>query len=382
MTTFKLYEELTWPNISSLPRNQPFVLSLGTGYPKDKLSSALGEPEQVIMLPPFPFGWQGSALEVPEPLLAQYICNLLASLRDDGFTRVYALTPQGINLNLGPEQICLPHPSQWRPSLPLPSETDIDKVVIIPIGHTEQHSFHLPMSTDSLIIDAIARGTFQVAPDLCSTLPTMPYGVSTHRSSFLGTLNAGGRVFEDFWLDVIRNLVIRGFKRIYLISGHGGNTSFLVNVTKYAGEKYRRAFIATSCLYLSGPDGIASLEKHRQSKMGGMGHACELETSFILHLRPDLVHMDCVQDDTDFISTPSYYMDWVEGGALIANPPWDDDSLSGAYGAGSLGTALKGKLWLQDAISEKSSHVYEIHEQHNRRELRRNNGFGLWGTYQ
>jgi creatinine amidohydrolase len=172
---------------------------------------------------------------------------------------------------------------------------------------------------------------------------------------------------------------MRGFDRFYLLSGHGGNSSFLVNVVKYAGERHRRIFCATAFLYLSGPDGIAALEKYRDSKIGGMGHACELETSFMLHLRPDLVHMERVVDDIDFVSTPSYYMDWVEGGALVANPPWDDDSIHGAYGAGSLATAEKGRLWLEAAIAEKRKHVAEIHEQHIRREERRRAGFGLWG---
>jgi creatinine amidohydrolase/Fe(II)-dependent formamide hydrolase-like protein len=150
-------------------------------------------------------------------------------------------------------------------------------------------------------------------------------------------------------------------------------------VVKYAGERHRHIFCATAFLYLSGPDGIAALEKYRESKLGGMGHACELETSFMLHLRPDLVHMESVIDDIDFITTPSYYMDWVEGGALVANPPWDDDSIHGAYGAGSLATAKKGKLWLEAAIAEKVKHVYEIHDQQSRREQRRAAGFGLWG---
>jgi creatinine amidohydrolase len=110
-----------------------------------------------------------------------------------------------------------------------------------------------------------------------------------------------------------------------------------------------------------------------------MGHACELETSLILALRPELVHMDRVVDETDFIATPNYYMDWVEGGSLIANPPWDDDTATGAYGAGSLGTAGKGEIWLQAAIAEKLAHVAEIHEQHTRREARRQSGYGLWG---
>jgi hypothetical protein len=72
-------------------------------------------------------------------------------------------------------------------------------------------------------------------------------------------------------------------------------------------------------------------------------------------------------------------MDWVEGGALVANPPWDDDTATGSYGAGSQATTEKGRLWLEAAILEKVEHVYEIHEQHRRREERRAAGFGLWG---
>jgi creatinine amidohydrolase len=113
-----------------------------------------------------------------------------------------------------------------------------------------------------------------------------------------------------------------------------------------------------------------------------MGHACELETSLIRHLRPDLVHMERAVDEIDFVATPSYFMDWVEGGALVANPPWDDDTATGAYGAGSLATSEKGAAWLKAAIAEKVAHVAEIHEQQLRREERRKNGFGLWGQKQ
>ena len=387
MTTYFQYDELTWDAVATLPRDTPLVLPLGSAYDFDLLASQLSHPPRIGLLPAFPFGWPGSGLEIPESIFIQYISNLLDSLRDDGFSRVFCLAPSGIDpqssiiLNQSPFFLRLPHPTHLRNDPFMPPDSEREKVILFPIGHTEQHGYHLPLSTDNLIINAIAQGTTTIVPTRSYAMPVMPYGVSTHRASFAGTMNAGGRAFEDFWLAVIDVLVQRGFNRFYLMSGHGGNVSFLVNIVKYAGERHRRIFCATSWLHTSGRIGAVAIPKYRTSQIGGMGHAGELETSYVLHLRPDLCHMERVVDETDFVATPDYYMDWLEGGSLVANPPWDDDTKTGAYGAGSHGTAEKGRLWLESAIEEKADHVEQIHEQHERREKRRNDGYGLWGKF-
>lgn len=370
MTCFRAFDALTWPDVAALPRGIPLALPLGGGYDLDELARALGQPEQAALLPALPYGWNGSPLALPEAAFEPLLANLLENLREDGFQRVTTVFPRG--LENGPRVPHLSLPSREFPAGPLlPGEEDRGKVVLIPAGHTEQHGRHLPLATDTLIIDAIARGTAEQAPAEAVALPVFPYGVSTYRSSFAGTFNCGGRAFEDFFLAVIAALVGRGFEKFYLLSGHGGNCSFFANVVKYAGERHTGIFCATAWLYLSGPEGAAALERARESRRGGMGHACELETSLILRLRPDLVHMERVVDEVDFITTPSYDMDWIEGGPLAANPPWEDESPSGAIGAGSLGTAAKGRFWLEAAIDEKVGHVHEIDEQYRRRKERR-----------
>jgi creatinine amidohydrolase len=367
MPEFFRFDELTWPEVAALPRQTPLILPLGSGQDLDNVPTMLQTAQLIGLLPGIPFGWVGSGLEIRPRVFAALLRNLVGNLLEDGFTSVHVLSPAGLDLGADISTIALPPQAADRLVLPM----DCEKVVILPIGHTEQHGYHAPLSTDTLIIEAIARGTTQATPEQVLSLPAFPFGVSTHRRSFPGTFNVGGRAFEDFWLAVVDTLVARGFTRFYIISGHGGNSSFLVNVVKYAGEKYPQIFCATAFLYLSGPQGVAALEAKRQSKLGGMGHACELETSLILHLRPDLIHLERAVDETDFITTPNYYMDWIEGGALTANPPWEDDTRTGAYGAGSLGSAEKGRFWLEAAIVEKVAHVTEIHEQYRRRRARR-----------
>ncbi len=323
------FGRLTWPEVDALDRSLPVYLPLGDA----------AAPSDGIVLPAVPYGF-----ELPTWQACQR--NLAEALREDGFAEPQIV--QGKPLDY-PE----PH-----------------GVLLLPVGHTEQHGYHLSLNVDTILIDAISKGVRNAI-----SLPTMPYGVSMHRRCFRGTMNLGGRAFEDFYLELLETLYARGHRQFYLLSGHGGNCSFLVTICKYFGERRTDAFCATSFMYLGNED----LERHRSSPRGGMGHGGELETSLMLHLAPDQVWMDRVVDEMDFVATENYYMEWIEGGALVANPSWYDDTISGAYGAGSHATAEKGRLWLAAAITEKEGHVREIEQQHRRRSERRAQGYGRWG---
>jgi creatinine amidohydrolase len=364
------FEELTWPEVAALPRNLPLILPLGEGFDARQMAGQVAaalDADPVALLPALPYGWAGSAVTVEPDLLRRVIAGLLSGPREDGFTRL--IVAHGGEADLpGVHSLRLDRAASPAPD---PIRASPERVILIPCGHTEQHGYHLPLNTDTVIIDAIARAVVEAIPGEAERLPTLPYGVSTHRAAFAGTFNMGGRAFEDFLLAVLAALVARGADRFYLISGHGGNMSFLVNVVKYAGERHPGTFAATTWLHTSGRIAAPVVARYRRSGRGGMGHACELETAYMLHLRPDLCHMERVVDETDFISTPGYYMDWIEGGDLIANPPWTDDTQTGSYGAGSLATAEHGARWMAAAVEEKIAHVREIHEQQTRRLARR-----------
>src|SRR5512135_711617 len=93
MTRFFNYDELTWPEVAELPRDTPLLLPLGSGYDFAQLADRLGNPARIGLLPPFPFGWAGSGLELPKIILGRYVGNLISCLRDDGFTAAYCVTP-------------------------------------------------------------------------------------------------------------------------------------------------------------------------------------------------------------------------------------------------------------------------------------------------
>jgi creatinine amidohydrolase len=369
MTNHFRFDELTWPDVANLERTTPLVLPLGEGFSNLELERKLGSPAAIGWLPAIPYGWKGSCLEFPAPILKKIISDILAAYGQDGFQSLYVLLAGAIKVGVGKQEIHLHVKQNEQISERLEKTEGV--VLLVPFGHTEQHALHLPLSTDTICIDAICHGVVERIPGQAAMLPTFPYGVSTHRSSFAGTTSINGRTFEDLCLVIADVMIGRGFQMLYYVSGHGGNVSFLVNAIKYLGDQHPNVFSATTWLYLNGPKGQESLNRYRQSGIGGMGHACELETSLLLHLKPGLVHMDRVVDETKFISTPSYYQDWIEGGVLIANPPWKDDTVTGAYGAGSLATAGKGKIWLETAIEEKVDHVLEIKEQHRRRTEKR-----------
>jgi creatinine amidohydrolase len=376
MARIIFYEELTWPEVEKLDRTLPIIL---TSFAHKSILWRKYFPQGAIILPPIPYGWGWDGLVNDEESMVAILNQLTTCMVEQGFEKVLFVSDSkmdGLHPNLHYLNIHSLLVNQAREEGKILNDTgwnqifiegSRERVVLIPIGQVEQHGLHAPLSTDTEIVEAICNETAKRMPDTCLTLPVMPYGVSTHRRNFPGTLSCNGRTFEDFCLSLADSLVNWGYKKIYFISGHGGNVSYLTNVVKSAGEKYPDAFIATAWLYLSGPEGVKSLEENRESAIGGMGHACELETSLMLYLKPNLVHMDRVVDETDFITTPSYYMDWIEGGALIANPPWTDDTRTGAYGAGSKATATKGRIWFEVAVKEKMAHVLEINEQYQRR---------------
>jgi creatinine amidohydrolase len=147
-------------------------------------------------------------------------------------------------------------------------------VLAVPIGSTEQHGPHLPLSTDTDIALALCAGL----TDRCAGVvvaPALAYGSSGEHAGFPGTLSIGQEALELVVVELGRSAT-ETFDRVLFVSAHGGNAVPL-----------RRA--------------VARLQRESRDvrlyepRWDGDAHAGRVETSLQLWLRPDLVRAELAE---------------------------------------------------------------------------------------
>lgn len=166
--------------------------------------------------------------------------------------------------------------------------------VVIPVAAMEQHGHHLPLATDSLLLEEIVRRMEQANHDSCLVLPLMWLGNSHHHLDFAGTLSAEPRLWIDLLSGLVDNMLTHGFQRILVINGHGGNDVPARQALFELRQRYRDRtdLLMLSATYWTLPD--APGNGCEQSRMQ---HACEWETSMMQTIAPELVG--------DFASQPT-----------------------------------------------------------------------------
>ena len=168
----------------------------------------------------------------------------------------------------------------WTVVNGLPRET----IIVIPTAAMEQHGPHLPLATDSLLVEAIAKAVG--GPYLVT--PTLWLGASTHHLKFAGSLSASMSGYFAAVDAVISSLNAHGFRKFALLNGHGGNTS--LNDVVLRDWKYRDPTLELANInYWEGATELITATLKGPEKT--FQHACEAETSLMLHLHPDLVQL-------------------------------------------------------------------------------------------
>ncbi|HHW48000.1 MAG TPA: creatininase family protein [Clostridiaceae bacterium] len=196
---------------------------------------------------------------------------------------------------------------------------------ILPIGSTEQHGPHLPIATDSLIAEAVAK---RVAGRLGAfLLPVLPVSTCQEHMISKGSVGLGPDTFYYMIRDIVLCLKRQGFKTIILIISHGG--VFMANPTVRelnATNPDIRVIKVDLVQFINSPE-ISSVLVCKNNL-----HACEFETSLMLFLKEELVRKDKIAD-----CEPDVPRDYLNYGNIFKY------SKTGVWGKPSLATKEKGE---------------------------------------
>lgn len=169
-----------------------------------------------------------------------------------------------------------------------------ESVVIIPTAATEQHGRHLPIDTDSCIVEnVVGRAAARANAPVVST-PVVVFGSSHHHFPFPGVLSLASQTFDRVVRDLLDSLSRSGAQRVYLLNGHGGNDELVKIIAREESRSLGMAVGAASYWSLAW-DGFLALQAHQ--KVGPLpGHAGAFETALMMALRPGSVRTDLLTD--------------------------------------------------------------------------------------
>jgi creatinine amidohydrolase len=212
--------------------------------------------------------------------------------------------------------------------------------VVVAFGATEQHAHHMPLGTDALLGDHFAR---QLADRLDAFVaPTVRVGCSSHHLAFPGTLSIADETFHAIVADLASSLAGAGFGRIVLVPTHGGNFAPLAAaVEKLPGSQRQRVVAITDLSVFLQVAQLGEQEFEVPMPEGGL-HAGEWETSMLLAIHPDLVHMD--RAEAGYVGDPQ------EAIASLFESGVDALSATGAIGDPTRATAEHGHRYWETVL--------------------------------
>jgi creatinine amidohydrolase len=150
--------------------------------------------------------------------------------------------------------------------------TDVGSpILVVPVGSCEQHGPHLPLHTDTVVADALARALAERRGD-CVVAPALTITASGEHQGFAGTLSIGNAAMADLVIELVRSA--DWSQGVVFVNGHGGNATAMARAGDTLTQESRRTLVWWP------------------SMPGGDPHAGHVETSLMLALAPDEVRLD------------------------------------------------------------------------------------------
>jgi creatinine amidohydrolase len=231
---------------------------------------------------------------------------------------------------------------------------DDNRVILLPVGAIEQHGPHLPLETDVIGPREICEEVGRRSPEDVLVMPAVPYGYTHHVMDFPGTINVSWDHFIHYVLDITKSLAYHGFKRIAIVNGHGSNHHLL----ELVGRQTNLLTDATCATFTWNQLSNHVVEEVRTSPYpGGVGHACEMETSVLMHVTPDLVIGEAIKDELP-PHDEFWWIDSSAGAGPVTINEWTTTySQSGTVGSPEHATAEKGEKIFEETVVQLGKFV-------------------------
>ena len=226
-------------------------------------------------------------------------------------------------------------------------------LALLPVGSTEQHGPHAPLSTDTLLAEAVAAAGADAYDGEVVVAPPLPVGVSEEHRGFAGTLWLSPDAFRAAVRDVVESCLHHGWDRVVLVNGHGGNVDALREVAA-AVTRAEPARVVPFTWFRS-VDFEALVEGSDVDSLD-MGHAGAAETALLRAAHPDLVREERVEDARE--AAADRWGEWVSG----VNLAYDSDQFSenGVVGDPAAGDAEVGRALLEASAAALAVLLEEV----------------------
>lgn len=232
-----------------------------------------------------------------------------------------------------------------------------DSIIIIPIGAVEQHGKHLPVGTDSILVFEIAKDVSEivVSKQVIYMLPVWT-GYSPYHLNFAGTLTLDLKLLIDLISSICLCVSKHGFKRIILLNGHGGNINILRSIcTELKAKQNIRAITFNYWDVAS-----SFIKDWRDSDLGGINHAGEMETSLMLYKKEEIVKKEKFEKSIYDIKSKYLVKDLIVGSMTSLPVDVKEVKESGVFGDPTLASFRKGEVLYNEIIKRLADFIEEF----------------------
>ncbi|HWU63154.1 MAG TPA: creatininase family protein [Ensifer sp.] len=161
-----------------------------------------------------------------------------------------------------------------------------DLLAFLAIGAVEQHGAHLPLLTDTVMSDGVARRLAQAEDGFL--LPPIAYGEAWTTGSFPGTISLRPETLQALVTDIGESLKLSGVAALVIVNGHFGNRPPIEYAQRNLIDRHSFPVL---CLDYPGLELAAADICESEPAAPHFYHADEVETSFMLALAPETVDM-------------------------------------------------------------------------------------------